>query len=145
MSNINTVTISGNLTRDVEVYGKDLNVAKFGVAVNRSYKPKDAEDYAEEVSFIDVTAFSGLGSLCARKMKKGDAVTVQGRLKQETWETDEGKRSKVIIIADEIDGDWKFRAKDEDNVPTAATAPAAEATEAPAAAGAPAADDDIPF
>lgn len=142
MSNINTVTVSGNLTRDFEVksFGDDGKVGNVGIAVTREYKKGD--DYVKEVSFFDVTVWGRYAELCARKLKKGDGATISGRLKQDTWETDEGKRSKVVIIADQIDSDGFFRSKDEDNAPgEASSTPATESAE-PAPTGS---DDDIPF
>ena len=131
MSNINTATISGNITRDPEkVEGHDI--AKFGLAVNRRYKPKDSDEYQDEVSFFDVTVFGKFADLVMRKLRKGQAATVSGRLKQETWETEDGKRSKIVLIAQEIDGPGMY-VKDED-------VPAPEAGETP-----PPADDEIPF
>lgn len=153
MSNVNSVVVSGNLTRDPELRSttNGTSVVNLGIAVNRSYKSESAEGgYAEEVSFFDVTVWGGFGELVARKLRKGDSATIQGRLKQDTWETDTGeKRSKVQIIADQIDSDGFFRSKDEDNTAVAApaeTAPASTAatstnTETPALPSA----DDIPF
>jgi single-strand DNA-binding protein len=157
MSNVNTVAVSGNLTRDPE-YKKindDFAVAKLGIAVNRRVKDASSDDgYGEKVSFFDVEVLgSGFAALVGRKMKKGDSATVTGRLEQQTWETTEGdKRSKVVIIATEIDSEAFFRSRDEDNSLDApaetapAAAPAAAATPAEAqVAAAVAADDDIPF
>lgn len=145
MANINTVAISGNLTRDPELRhtASGTAVVGIGVAVNRSIKDENAEGgYREEVSFFDATVWGNFGELVARKLRKGDHVTVQGRLKQDTWETDGGeKRYKVQIIAEQIDSEGFFRSKDEDNATSAATESTPEA--APAAAAP--AKDDIPF
>lgn len=148
MSNVNTVTVSGNLTRDPESVGKDTTVVKLGLAVNRQYKKAGDTEYTDEVSFFDITVFGNFGDLVARKLRKADRVTVQGRLKQDSWETPEGdKRSKVGIIADTIDSDGFFRPKEEDNaVTSAAPAPAEAPAGSPApATAAPSQDDDIPF
>lgn len=146
-SNVNAVTVSGNLTRDPEVktFGDDGQLCKFGVAVNRSVK-RDGE-YTEEVSFFDVTVFGGFAGLCARKLKKGDSATIQGELRQDRWETPEGNRSQVYIVSNQIDSEAFFRSKDEDNV-VVADAPATAAALATAPETAPAASaqtDDIPF
>jgi single-strand DNA-binding protein len=141
MANVNSVVVSGNLTRDPENFGKATPVVKLGIATNRSFKPKDADEYTEEVSFFDITVFGNFGGLVMRKLKKGDSITVSGRIKQETWQTDDGdNRSKVVIIAEQIDSEGFFRSKDEDN-PVESQAPSAS----PAAPAQPSADDDIPF
>jgi single-strand DNA-binding protein len=146
MGNINTVTVSGNLTRDPELRStkNGTSVASFGIAVNRRFKNEAAEGgYEEEVSFFDITVWSGFGELTAAKLRKGDSATVQGRLKQNRWETDEGeKRSRIEIIADQIDSDGYFRSKDENNDTTAAPAAVQGTLEATVAATT---DDDIPF
>lgn len=143
MSNVNSATISGNLTRDPELRHTPSGyaVANLGVAVNRTRKDKDTQERIEETSFLDVTVWGGFGELCCRKLRKGDLVTVQGRLEQRSWEADDGtKRSKVEIVADQVDGAGLYRSKDEENTTTA------PATAAPAQAPlAAAADDDIPF
>ena len=155
MSNINTVALSGNLTRDMEyvsisdTFGK----AKSAVAVNRSRKNGEGE-YVDEVSYFDVEILGqGFGQLCTRKLKKGDSVTIQGRLEQQRWKNDaDENRSKVVVIVDgfdggKIDSEGFFRSKDEDN-DVEATPAAAAATEAAPSTGSAAAaadDDDIPF
>lgn len=101
----NTVTITGNLTRDPEVrYAASGNaVARFGLAYNRRWFNKANNDYAEEVSFFNVVAFATLGENAADTLHKGDRVLVTGRLQQRSWETDSGeKRSSVEIVADEL-------------------------------------------
>ena len=47
-----------------------------------------------------MTAFGRQGEACSERLKKGSRVVVQGRLKQERWDGDDGKKhSKVKIIA----------------------------------------------
>ena len=96
-ANTNAITITGNVTRDPEL--KFLNsgsaVLSFGVAVNRSWKDSN-DEWKEEVSFFDVTAWQDLAENVGDTIAKGDRVIVTGRLQQRTWETDDGdKRSKI--------------------------------------------------
>ena len=140
MSNINTVIVSGRLTRDPELRttANGISVANTGIAVER-YR-KDQED---EVSFFDLTIWLGFAELVAKKARKGDKVTVEGRLHQQTWETDDGsKRSKVEIVVNQMEGEFIFRAADGSDTP-AASSPAEAQTSLPTTA--PPADDDIPF
>jgi single-strand DNA-binding protein len=148
MANVNNATLSGNLTRDPELRHTPSGVAvcNLGLAVNRRYKDENAEGgYAEEVSFFDIIVWGSYGELTARKLQKGDSITVQGRLKQNRWEAEDGsKRSKVELIADQIDSEGYFRAKDDEkeNDSGSESAPeAAPASETKAAPG----KDDIPF
>ena len=143
-NNLNTVTVSGNLTRDPElrVTSGGTSVANLGIAVNRSRKQEDGS-YKDDVSFFDITVWGNYAELVARKCRKGDAVSVQGRLEQQRWETDSGdKRSKVVIIAEQLDGAAFYRSKDDENEPASESAPAEETAAEPTVDPT---DDDIPF
>ena len=134
MSSINSVAISGRTTRDIELRHtpSGLQIAEFGVAVSKSKKQDDGS-YEEETSFVDVTFFGNFAELLARKITKGARVSIQGELKQDTWENDAGeKRSKVKIIGRQLDSSALFEKVD--------AAPATEAADVTKPT-----DDDIPF
>lgn len=137
MPNINTVAVSGNLTRDPEmrVFESGSKKASLGIAYNRARKSGD--DWIEETSFFDIEAFGYLAESIEKKLRKGDAVTVTGRLEQQSWETDGQKRYKVVIVADKIDSPAYFK-KAEDVAPLGE---GGSGQQAMAAAN----DDDIPF
>jgi len=147
-NNLNTLAVSGNLTRDPELRAtkNGTSVCNLGIAVNRSRKQDDGS-YQDDVSFFDITVWGNYGELVARKLKKGDPISLTGRLEQQRWENEAGeKRSKVIIVSDQIDGAGMYRTKDEETAPEAESAPAETAPAASDAA--PAAEpttDDIPF
>lgn len=104
MSQGNTVTVVGNVTRDPELRFTPSGqaVATFGLAVNRKWKDRN-DEWQEQVSFFDVTAWGQLGENVAESCPKGSRVVVTGRLEQRSWETEGGdKRSKVEVIADEV-------------------------------------------
>lgn len=122
MSNINTVALSGNATRDPELktFESGSKVAKLGLAVNRSRKDPNGDGYIEEASFFDVEVFGNYADVIFAKVRKGDAIVVHGRLEQQSWETDGQKRSKVVVIANQLDGACFYK-KAEDVAPIAAT------------------------
>ena len=100
--NINTVSVTGNLTRDPELAYTPSGVAvvSLGVAHNRSYKKQGSDDWSEEVSYLDAVVFGKEAERVAPLLIKGCKVIVHGRLHQDRWETNEGeKRSKVKIVA----------------------------------------------
>ena len=100
MGFFNKVVLLGNCTRNPEVRyvpGRDLAVAKFGLAVN-SRRSKDKE----ETMFIDIVAFGKLGEICGEYLTKGSPVLVEGRLSQNVWEQEGQKRSKHEVIAENI-------------------------------------------
>ncbi len=101
----NTVSITGNVTRDPELRftPNGQAVCSFGVAVNRRWQNRQTQEWEEQVSFFDVTAWSQLAQNVTDSIARGTRVTVVGRLDQRSWENAEGeKRSKVEIVADDI-------------------------------------------
>ena len=132
MLDFTRVIIAGRLTRDPETRfaPSGLAVANFSVAVkNRS---KSGSDAKEDVSFFDVVVFGKQGEKCAEYLSKGRPVLVEGRLRQRRWESDGVKRSKVEILADNVQFLGSPRGASAEGAPPAEPAP-----EAP--------DDDIPF
>lgn len=99
------VTLVGNMTRDAELRYTTGGraIASFGIAVNRRWQNKTTQEWEEQVSFFNVTAWANLGENICQSLVKGSRVIVTGRLEQRSWETPEGeKRSVVEIVADEI-------------------------------------------
>jgi len=97
-NDINKVILVGRLTRDAEQsYTQGgLALLKFSMAVNRSRK--QGENWVEEANFFDLTVFGRQGEAIAGYMTKGKQVAIEGQLRQNRWQAqDGGKRSKVVI------------------------------------------------
>lgn len=103
MTNINTVAVSGNLVADCEK-GKagETPIITFVVAVNEYRRTKDGEgeNYA---NFFECTMFGKRVQGLAKYMTKGQRVTVLGHLRQSRWEKEGEKKSKVSIVAEEVE------------------------------------------
>lgn len=105
MNHINSVILEGNLTRDAEVREPNpgFRVATFPVATDRAYRNREGQ-LVEDVSFFDVKAYGEMVDYCADSGKKGTAVRVIGRLKQNRWKDEGGNpHSKVYIIAQNVE------------------------------------------
>jgi single-strand DNA-binding protein len=103
--NINTITVSGNVTRDPELRftPSGQGVCSFSVAVNRSWQNRQTQEWEEQTSFFDVKAWGQLGQNISDTLSKGSRVVVSGRLEQRSWETDQGeKRYAFEIVADDV-------------------------------------------
>ena len=101
----NTVTVTGNITRDPELRftAGGSAVATFGLAWNRRWQNRQTNETEEQVSFFDVTCWNTLAENVSESLVKGTRVIVSGRLEQRSWETQDGeRRSKIEIIADEV-------------------------------------------
>ncbi len=105
MATDNTVTVTGNATREPEVRFTQggSQVASFGVAVNRRWQNRSTNEWEEQVSFFDISCWNQLAANVAETVGRGTRVTITGRLDQRSWETPTGdKRSKVEIVADDV-------------------------------------------
>jgi single-strand DNA-binding protein len=95
---MNSVNLVARLTRDPEsrVTSGGTNVCSLSVAVNEKHKD------VEHVNFFDVETWGTLADNCALYLQKGRQVAISGRLRQERWEKDGATRSKVKIVAHDV-------------------------------------------
>lgn len=119
---INVVIISGNLTRDPDLRHTNSGTAilSFGVAVNDRMKDRDGS-WVDRPNFVDVTVFGARAEALSRFLSKGAKVALSGKLRYSSWERDGQKRSKLEVIAEEIE----FLSRDGDVARTAAPQQAA--------------------
>jgi len=103
MLNINRVMLTGRLTRDPETkyLPSGTAVTNLSIAVNRRFQDKSGE-WRDDTSFIDVEVFGKAAERVAETGRKGQPVYVEGRLKQESWERDGVKHSKIRVSADVV-------------------------------------------
>lgn len=99
---MNKVILMGRLTKDPELRYTSTNntaVCRFSLAVNRRFSKQGEERQAD---FFDVVAWDKQAEFCSKWFQKGKQVIVVGRLQQNIWDDNEGKKhSKVEIIAEE--------------------------------------------
>lgn len=120
---INVVVISGNLTRDPELRHTNGGTAilSFGVAVNDRRRNPHTQEWEDHPNFVDVTVFGARAEALSRYLSKGTKVALSGKLRYSSWERDGQKRSKLEVIAEEIE----FLSRDGDVARTAAPQQAA--------------------
>lgn len=110
-TNTNSITVVGNLTRDPEMRytASGASTASFGVAVNRSWRNQQTNEWEERTSFFNIVCWQQLADNVAASLKKGMRVVATGRLEQRSWETEQGeKRSIVEIVADDVSASLRF-------------------------------------
>lgn len=117
---INSVCLAGNITRDPELRStaNGTAVLLFGIAVNE--RTKVGEEWKDRPNFFDCKMFGRHAEALAPMLAKGMKVAVDGRLRYESWETEEGaKRSRVVVIANELELMQKREEKQEqtDDIP----------------------------
>jgi single-strand DNA-binding protein len=105
MAGYNRVVIVGNLTRDPEYkqLASGQAVSRLGLATNRQFKNRQNGSMIQEVCFIDIDVWGAQAESCKQYLQKGRSVLVEGRLKFDTWEDQNGQtRSKHSIVADRV-------------------------------------------
>ena len=149
--NLNKVIIGGRLTSDPELKQttSGISVVSFGIAVNRKYQSKGA-DQAQQADFFNVVAWRATAEFISRYFKKGSSICVSGSLQSRNWQDQQGqKRTTVEIVVDEaffVDSKSDSAVSPDQYTPDSYSVP----SYAGAAGSAPkfeeiADDDDLPF
>lgn len=102
MANFNKVILVGNLTRDPQLsyLPSQTAVVEFGLAVNRRYRTQDGQQ-REETCFVDCQAYGKQAEIINQYTSKGRQLLVDGRLKLDTWEDQNGqRRSKHRVVVE---------------------------------------------
>lgn len=102
---INRVCISGNLTRDPELRSTagGTEVLQFGVAVNERVKNPQTGEWEDRPNFVDCVMFGKRADSLSKLLAKGSKVAIDGRLRYSSWEKDGQRRSKLEVVAEEVE------------------------------------------
>jgi single-strand DNA-binding protein len=105
MASYNRVILLGNLTRDPELryLQSGTAVADVGLAVSDRRKNATTGEWIEETTFVDITFWGRTAEVAGEYLSKGSPALIEGRLKLDTWETQDGqKRSKLKVICERM-------------------------------------------
>lgn len=107
MNDLNHVVLIGRLTRDLGTDERSFGYvangqarANVSIAVNRSKKQGD--QWVDEVSYFDITIWGKTAENLKPYLTKGKQICVEGHLKQDRWEKDGQKQSRITIHADSV-------------------------------------------
>lgn len=102
---LNKVQLIGNLTRDPELRYTPTGAAvcTIGLATNRSWVMESGEK-KEETEFHRVVAWNKLAELCSQLLTKGRKIYVEGRLRTNQWQGQDGTQryTTEVVIEDMI-------------------------------------------
>lgn len=119
MSDRNEVVLEGNLTRDPEMKYTNSGKAICRAGICWNYSRKVGDKYEKEPNFFDINAW-GETAESLNTYRKGSPVHIEGSLKQESWDKEGVKHSKVSITVWKIeDAPWAKK----DSKPQATTRP----------------------
>jgi single-strand DNA-binding protein len=99
MAGVNKVILVGNLGKDPEVRYLENGsvVANVTIATSESYKDRNG-NRVENTEWHDLEMWDGLAKIAEQYLKKGKTIYVEGRIKSDTWQDDQGMNRKKIRI-----------------------------------------------
>lgn len=107
---MNTVVISGRLTREAELRYTQAGMAvtNFNIAVDRNMskaKKQEAEAKGEQTAdFINCVAFNKTAEYIANYSRKGGRIAVEGRIQTGSYTNQEGQRVYTTdVIANNVE------------------------------------------
>ncbi|MEK7592828.1 MAG: single-stranded DNA-binding protein [Patescibacteria group bacterium] len=128
---LNKVQLIGNLTRDPELRYTPTGAAvcTMGLATNRTWTT-DSGEKKDEVEFHRVVAWNKLAELCSQLCTKGRKIYVEGRLRTNTWQGQDGssRSTTEVVIEDMILLDAKRIGAPGDVQPSGASVASAAST-----------------
>ncbi|WP_339925504.1 single-stranded DNA-binding protein [uncultured Cyclobacterium sp.] len=101
MAGVNKVILLGNLGADPEVkhLEGDKVVANLRLATTESYKDRSG-NRVENTEWHDLELWDGQARVAEQYLKKGSQIYVEGKIKSDTWQDDQGnnrKRTKIRV------------------------------------------------
>jgi single-strand DNA-binding protein len=102
MSNINSVTLTGNLTRDPDLRELEsgTKVCNLRIAVNG--RRRSGDGYVDTVDYFNVAVFGAQAESCDAYLAKGRPIAVAGRLDWREVGQGEDRREYVKVIAEQV-------------------------------------------
>ncbi len=96
---LNYVLIVGNLTKDptFRTTSNNTPVVNFSIASNRRYRDR-SNFWQEDVCYVGVVAWNRLAESCHQRLKKGNAVLVEGELQMRNWKVEDGTHRSILEV-----------------------------------------------
>jgi len=100
---LNKVLLLGNLGQDPEIrfVPNGKQVARFSMAVNRSFKNKTGESI-DDTQWLNIEAWSGLAKVINEHLTQGDRVYIEGRLKTEKYDKNGETKYFTKVVAQQM-------------------------------------------
>lgn len=103
MASVNKVILVGNLGKDPEIRHTQTgkSVVQFSIATTEKWN--DANGNAkEQTEWHRIVVWGKTAENCAKFLKKGSSVFIEGRLTTRSWEDQGQKRYSTEVVADRV-------------------------------------------
>ena len=149
MRDIATATLSGNLTRDVEVRELRSGVEVVRLRVATTTRRRNGEEWVNKTNYFTVETYGAQARACAQYLEKGSRVVVDAELDWRGWtDPQNNRREAVTFRARQVlfeGGRPSTGNGDESGADPRSALPGAEPVAATTATDEPASADDLPF
>ena len=98
MRDIATATVSGNLTRDVELKSlpSGTDVARLRVATTT--RRRTGEEWVEKTNYFTVEVYGAQARSCAQYLRKGSRVLVDAELDWREWTDQQANKREAVTF-----------------------------------------------
>ena len=103
----NSFILEGNLVREPEtkLVGQ-RTVIKFTIAESQKVKDANGNWVDGEANFYDMNFWTEKPDFWLKRLGKGTAVVCRGTIKQDKWEKDGVKQSKITFTVQDLNAKW---------------------------------------
>lgn len=103
----NSFILEGNLVREPEtkLVGQ-RTVIKFTIAESQRVKDANGNWVDGEANFYDMNFWTEKPDFWLKRLGKGTAVVCRGTIKQDKWEKDGVKQSKITFTVQDLNAKW---------------------------------------
>ena len=102
----NSVILVGRLTRDPELKrtSTSKSVCRFDIAMSSRIKDQATGQWKDsDPTFVPIIVWGEQADRCNDKLRKGMPVYVEGRLKTNSWQSNDGtKKSRLEVVASRV-------------------------------------------
>lgn len=107
MTDLNSVNIGGRITKDavLETTKDGVSMVRVSMAINRSVKKKDSNEFEDKPIFVDLAPLFGKYAEAMYKyFTKGKYITVEGYLDMDSWKSADGKNNTRLKVVPKVGG-----------------------------------------
>ena len=98
MRDIATATLSGNLTREVELRPLPSGTEVARLRVASGTRRRSGEEWVERTNYLPVEVYGPQANLCAERLGKGSRIVGDGELDWREWTDQEQNRREAVVL-----------------------------------------------
>jgi len=102
-SDLNSVNLVGRCARDGELKAAgDTSVLTIRLAFTSQRRNRDTGTWDDQPNYVDVKVFGKRAESLSSIIGKGDRIGISGRLSWREWESKDGKRQALEVLANDV-------------------------------------------